>query len=129
MILINGQTYNNYVYSVPGYLCSIEDYRDYKANLNNGIKSVKNIKNNNLSNYPNPTANNSTTIEYQLPQGEREGSIVVYDINGREVKKFRVDNNFNNIVLSTQDLQAGTYFYSLQTSQGVVGSKKMVVIK
>jgi len=78
--------------------------------------------------YPNPTSN-STTIDYKLPSGENQGEIVFYDLQGNEVKRFKVDQTFNSLLISTSDIAAGTYYYQLQTSGNISAGKKLVVIK
>ena len=115
------------IYSLPGLLpcrpC---------GNLSNIPTSIDNnphpIENGLSQPYPNPT-NGSTQINYTLPEGETSGEIVFYDITGQEVKRFKVDHNFHDIVLTTTDLAAGTYYYQLQTKNSVSGSRKMVVIQ
>ncbi len=91
--------------------------------------SVINIESESYVNiYPNPT-NNYTRIDYQLPAGVNKGEIVFYDTKGNEVKRFIVDRTFAHIRISTSELSSGTYFYNLKTEKGVVGGKKMVVIR
>jgi len=53
----------------------------------------------------------------------------LYNIQGAEVKRYKVDNTFKDILLDNTQLAAGTYFYQLQTKKGMVGTKKMVVVK
>ena len=82
-----------------------------------------------LSNpYPNPN-NGSAKIDYTLPPGVNEGEIVFYNLQGNEVKRFKVDKTFNTLLISTKDIAAGTYYYQLQTAGESSGGKKMVVIK
>jgi len=64
-----------------------------------------------------------------LPKEERQGELILYNIQGAEVKRYKVDNTFKDILLDNTQLPAGTYFYQLQTKKGAVGTKKMVVIK
>jgi N-acetylneuraminic acid mutarotase len=78
--------------------------------------------------YPNPTSN-TTTIDYQLPSGNQQGEIVFYDLQGKEIKRFHLDNTSNSLLLSTSDLPAGTYYYHLQTANNTSAGKKLVVIK
>ncbi|MBW8049212.1 MAG: hypothetical protein FVQ77_02500 [Cytophagales bacterium] len=56
--------------------------------------------------YPNPS-NNYTIIDYQLQQDISNGEIVFYNIQGIEVKRFKVDRTFNHLRLSTTDLFSG----------------------
>lgn len=78
--------------------------------------------------YPNPTRS-STKIGYTLPNGINNGEIVFYDAQGKEVKRFNVDRTFDSLVISTEDLQSGLYYYNLQTTQGNSEAKKLVTIK
>jgi len=106
-------------YSLPGTLS--EGIAEANNNLIAAQSSVSNP-------YPNPS-NNTTQIDYKLPPGVNEGEIVFYDLQGMEVKRFRVDKTFSTLLISTKDLAAGTYYYQLQTSSENSGGKKMVVIK
>lgn len=109
---------NAYIYSLVGTLA-------------NGIKGYTDNEQNNLMAlmaYPNPT-NSSTRIDYTLPNGVNTGEIVFYDTRGKEVKHFKVDNTFNSLLISTEDLQSGLYYYNLQTAQGNSGAKKLVTVK
>jgi hypothetical protein len=78
--------------------------------------------------YPNPTAN-TTRIDYALPTSVNEGYIVLYTTGGQEVKRFRVDRTFNTLEITTDDLQSGTYYYNLQTTQGVSGGNRLVTVR
>jgi len=78
--------------------------------------------------YPNP-ATDFTIIEYTLPQGEYTGEIIFFDMQGNEIKHFTVDRMFDHLRISTYDLPAGTYIYTLQTSKGISGSRKMIKIE
>lgn len=78
--------------------------------------------------YPNPT-NNTTRVDYKLPDGINQGEIVFYDLQGKEIKRFKVDRTFDSLLISTADIPAGTYFYQLQTANQASEGKKMVVVK
>ncbi len=109
---------NANVYSLAGTLAN-----GIMANPTNGF--------NNFSAsmaYPNPTRS-STKIDYTLPNGVNKGEIVFYDKQGKEVKRFNVDRTFDSLVISTEDLQSGLYYYNLQTTQGNSEAKKLVTIK
>ncbi len=114
----NGQAW---VFSIPGNLTTaIND-------ANNNLISAQNLGK--ISNpYPNPT-NNTTNIDYTLPPGINEGEIVFYNLQGAEVKRFKVDKTFSTLLVSTADIAAGTYLYQLVTSMQCTEGKKMVVIK
>ncbi|HEX7415356.1 MAG TPA: T9SS type A sorting domain-containing protein [Bacteroidia bacterium] len=92
--------------------------------------SVQNVslENNTLNVYPNP-ASNVTTIDYNLPDGANQGDIVFYNLQGLEVKRYKVDKAFSSLLISTNDIAAGTYFYQLQIGGNASAAKKMVVVK
>ncbi|MCK9613874.1 MAG: T9SS type A sorting domain-containing protein [Bacteroidales bacterium] len=92
----------------------------------NGLLMQQNGQLSNL--YPNPS-NGAITLQYELPNGETEGELILYNMQGMEMKRYKIDNTFNDILLDNTQLPAGTYFYQLQTSKGAVGTKKMVIIK
>jgi hypothetical protein len=108
------------VYSLSGTLTTAI------AEANNNLIAMQSSSVSNA--YPNPT-NNTTQIDYSLPDGVNEGEIVFYDLLGNEVKRFKVDRTFNTLLVSTADIAAGTYYYQLQTTAENSEGKKMIVIK
>ncbi len=117
----SGNTGRSRLLDLPGILTV--DIKN--ANNNLIVSQTQSI----ISNpYPNPT-NNTTTIDYTLPAGSNEGEIVFYNLQGAEVKRFKVDKTFSTLLVSTADIAAGTYLYQLQTSVVSTEGKKMVVIK
>jgi len=107
------------VFSLPGTLSTAIAEANGQLMQQNGAFS-------NL--YPNPS-NGSVTLQYELPKEERQGELILYNMQGTEIKRYKVDNTFKDILLDNTQLPAGTYFYQLQTKKGAVGTKKMVVIK
>ncbi len=92
-----------------------------------------------LANYPNPF-NPETWIPYRLSE-DGNVSLVIYDMSGREVRRFHLGNQLageyqdkehalhwdgRNYVGET--VSSGVYFYSLQT-HGVSQTRKLVVIR
>lgn len=78
--------------------------------------------------YPNPSRS-STRIDFTLPKGIDTGQLVFYNMQGKEIKRFNVDKTFDSLLISTEDLQSGTYYFNLQTSLGNSETKKLVNIK
>ena len=117
-----------YLYSNKNVIYGVNCYRyqaSYKS-FNSGIPEI--AANSSLIVYPNPS-NGSVTLQYELPKNETEGELILYNMQGTEVKRYKVDNTFKDILLDNTQLPAGTYFYQLQTKKGAVGTKKMVVVK
>jgi len=116
-----------YVYKLPGkiHYCNSCCTSGYYVGNSSGIQKASPAIGNAM---PNPLQH-STTIPYELPEGYSSAYIVIYDLNGTEMKRYLVGKAFNSIKVSSNDLTPGTYLYSLQTSDGKSDSKKMVVIK
>jgi hypothetical protein len=77
--------------------------------------------------YPNPAAD-FTTIPYALPEGERAGWLVLFDVAGKEVKRLQITNTFTSVTLSTQDIAAGTYSYRIESGQTSLPGEKLIII-
>ena len=120
-----GNFTNYLVYKLPGSLPCVPGCSGSFASSSPVLKN----SNSALSLYPNP-AISYTNIKYTLPQGVNSGEIVLYDLTGRELKRYTVDARMEHIRLTTSDLTAGTYFYQLIVSgQQTTAAKKMIVIK
>lgn len=78
---------------------------------------------------PNPS-NHEAIISYTLPGSTAKAQIVVYDINGTEIKRFNVTgNDAGFITLNTRQMIAGNYFYTLFADGQIIETKKMTVSK
>lgn len=104
------------IYSLPGTIPSLSNRDEVSGRYTIGLNS-----------YPNP-AREYTNIVYEIPNGEKLATIVIYNTIGQTVKEFKVDSRFDKIRLSTDDLKSGTYFYNLRTENYVSKGKKMIVI-
>lgn len=78
--------------------------------------------------FPNPT-NDQITIPYSLPEGEKNGTLIIYDLEGTVVRSYNVDNSFNSITLSTSEFASGTYYSQLKTSKGDADTKTIIKIE
>jgi len=87
---------------------------------------------NNLSleqNIPNPF-NQTTTINYHLPQNATNAFIRITDMNGKIIKTIPLVAKGNGqIVLQAGELTAGTYQYSFIINGKLIDTKKMVLTK
>ena len=81
-------------------------------------------------NYPNPF-NPSTTIRYQIPE-DGMVTLKVYDILGREVKtlvnEVKTKGRYE-VTFDASNLASGVYLYQFQTSNGVIITKKLSLLK
>jgi hypothetical protein len=113
---------SSFVYSLPGTL---------PCDACGGPTSI--VKNNSSTNtmpnaYPNPTST-QITIPYKLTNSDTKGKINFYDINGKILREYNVDNTFENLILDTKEFSAGTYYYNLTSNSGKSDAKKIIVIK
>jgi len=114
--LITQPWWENYinVYSLPGSLPS--SVNQYDPNINNNL----------LGNaFPNPSEN-LITIPYSLPQGCSNGIIVIYDITGKQVGTYHIDNSFSNLRLDTSPLSKGTYIYKIFANNNITSSNVFI---
>jgi hypothetical protein len=115
MILSFPATNQSKVYSIPGTLSNSNMIHSNNSN-GSALFSV----------YPNPTSN-QTIINYKLPMGITNGEIIISDMTGKEIKKYSVDNSFDNLIISTNELMHGVYMYSLKGSGKILETKKIIV--
>jgi hypothetical protein len=79
--------------------------------------------------YPNP-ASDLTTIEYHIVNGSvTDAQLVLYNLVGQEIRRYRLDDASNSTIMSVADLPSGTYYYQLQTAGNNSPGRKLVVIK
>jgi flagellar hook assembly protein FlgD len=87
-----------------------------------------------FQNYPNPF-NPETKIKYQLTV-KSPVSIIIYDINGREIFFYNKDSkpagdyefDWRGIDMQGQDVSSGVYFYKIETEK-FSEAKKMVLVR
>jgi len=109
------------------YKLKIATLEDRIAKLEAALASVTANNNGVLEqNKPNPF-NKSTIIRYSIPQGSK-GQINIYDQAGKLVKALKANENSRS-ELSSSDLAAGTYTYTLMIDNKTALSKQMLIIK
>ncbi|MEO1259191.1 MAG: tail fiber domain-containing protein [Bacteroidota bacterium] len=78
-------------------------------------------------NAPNPF-NSVTTIRYYLPEAVQTASLVVYDLQGKQLKKFDIAGHGNGTVtIDANELQSGMYLYSLMIDGKASSTLKMIL--
>ena len=76
---------------------------------------------------PNP-ATGEATILCDLPAGYTRSTVLLYTMNGELIK--RIDMGMERrITLNLGEFASGTYLYQLETDQGVIGTKRLVVVR
>ncbi len=80
-------------------------------------------------NTPNPF-NSQTRIRYELAEGTQAAEILVFDMNGRQLRAYTdLQAGDNSLVIEGSELEAGMYFYSLIVNGAEVATKRMILTK
>ena len=115
--------WNNMVYNLPGYLTCVD--------CNNGIVDAiapphENAADGNQSlAYPNP-ATEFIKIKYELPAGYRHAVVNLLDITGKLIKQKQIGEHFNEIYISTEEINQGAYIYQVVIDNKVTTSGKVI---
>ncbi len=103
-------TITTVIYGLPGELLSSGSA--YQSRVENA--------------FPNP-ANDFSILPYHLPNGTAEGEIQILNMNGKLVKTYRVDTNFDHLRISTGQFPRGTYLYRLVSGNFSSKANKLIV--
>lgn len=76
--------------------------------------------------FPNP-AHDFVTVPYTLPDGSYEGTLRIMDNNGKFIKSYTVDRNFDHLRVKTDDLPQGMYLYRIESGSYTSPSQKLVI--
>jgi len=80
-----------------------------------------------LQNNPNPFSS-ETEIKMMLPDHVSEASIIIYNLEGKQMKSIRVSERGNvSVRILGNELSAGVYVYALIADGKVVDTRKMIL--
>jgi cell division septum initiation protein DivIVA len=79
-------------------------------------------------NTPNPF-NQSTIIRCYVPSPVKQAQLVVYSLDGRQLKSYALNSGTNEVNIAAGTLPSGQYLYSLLVDGKSIDSKKMISIK
>jgi len=101
--------------------------KDQTPNTSNSTSKLNNVSTIKLSqNRPNPTPG-ITGIDYTLPKDMNKATLVVVDLNGKEISNQLINAGSGSVELNTGAWTAGTYIYSVVVDGRTLASKKMIV--
>ncbi len=122
-----GSDYPTRLYSLPGTLpCLACDGTVSALGMTVGNEELRPAPPE-LHAFPNP-ASSESTITYSLPSGADRATLVMTTLSGSVVLRIPVTET-GSMTITTADLAAGTYLYHMETDQGMVGSKRLMVVK
>lgn len=81
---------------------------------------LDNIK---LNAYPNPASNN-VTIDYSIP---KNGSLVMYDLVGKEVANYSLVKNGNKLNINVNNFKSGIYFYAVKVNGEALKTERLII--
>jgi trimeric autotransporter adhesin len=104
-----------------------EAVRKYQQdNLVNQKKSVYGAL---FQNDPNPFAS-STEIQMELPEVTRHASLIIYNLEGKQLKNIQVkERGATTIKISGSEFNPGMYLYALIADGKVVDTKRLILTK
>lgn len=115
MILDSYNDNSEKVYNLPGTLI-VTNIKNYEYN-NNFIKP-----------YPNP-ANSYIRLAYTLPSNIKEAKVSIFDVNGNVIRTYRIDGNFKELLIDTNELVDGLYFCQINSNGQKISSTEFLVKK
>ena len=75
---------------------------------------------------PNP-ANNLALISYAMPANTKNGKLVLHNAIGALVKTIELNQQATSLVLTTNELPNGIYYYTLVADANIVATRKLVI--
>lgn len=80
-------------------------------------------------NQPNPFTE-TTRIQYTLSKNVQKAVLQITDMSGKILKVVQLDNTISGeVMIKAQELNPGTYFYTLIADEQILGTKKMILTK
>ncbi len=81
----------------------------------------------NFNLFPNPN-NGSMILVYHLVDNEN-GTLSIYDLVGRAIRTYPVNSKTSILTINENELNAGTYYYSIRVNDKIVKTEKIIIIK
>jgi hypothetical protein len=80
-----------------------------------------------FNNVPNPFSTN-TEISFSIPENSSSARLIIHDMQGIELKSFEINQKgIGSIILSSSELSAGMYLYTLLVDKNIIDTKRMLL--
>ncbi len=104
-----------------------KELNSMRGQLSSGVGLTLGVQGKLFQNVPNPF-DTETKIKYSLPSGHQNAVCFVYDMNGKQIKKFDVSGqSTGEVIISANELTAGMYIYSLLVDGVEIGTNRMIL--
>lgn len=81
-----------------------------------------------LNIYPNP-ANETVNINYKLPENSKQAVANIYNMMGKKVGSYDINNKYGTLRIDLSNLPNGLYFFNIIVNNNTIARKKLVIIK
>ena len=82
-----------------------------------------------IGNTPNPFSID-THIKMVIPEGSRQADLILYNLEGKQLKSFPISNRAETeVVIFGSELTAGMYVYTLIVDQEIIDTKRLVLTR
>lgn len=139
-IITNNNTFSNYqaqidaIQSQLNECCSTQNTLKTKTTNNGGQNYLGVDKNNGFNiakaelyqNIPNPF-NESSVIKFSIPESSKTAFIIVYDMQGKQLKKYSLTKGSSQVLVAANEYKAGMYLYSLIVDNKEIDTKRMII--
>ena len=75
--------------------------------------------------YPNPSSD-EVKIKFNLSESFNFGQITIFDVTGKNIMNFQINDKPEEIVISDNELTPGIYFVKLSVTSGIVETEKII---
>lgn len=128
----------DYISFIPLMLAEIKQQHETIKSLKLELEYLKSIEKNKVitisndnlgelyQNFPNPFYQN-TKIEFRVYDKSKNAILNVYDMYGRMVKSYPLNNMTDYIMINGNELRSGMYMYSLLVDNVLVDTKIMIL--
>ena len=99
-------------------------YKVLEKNPKSLMLKNKNIQISNV--YPNPVSN-SASIDYNILNDEKDVKIVLHNVLGGKVGEYELSAFDQSLVINTEELNPGVYFYSVYIDNDNTITKKFII--
>jgi hypothetical protein len=119
--------------SMKAEIATLKKQLSGESQLKSGIILSSTPDNSELSantlfqNVPNPFLDDAR-IEYYLLSDVQKAAICIYDLNGKQLRCFPIENRgYGSVTISGKDLSAGIYLYSMISDGILIDTKRMIL--